>query len=80
MAPPADRSVSKSVFKARALELCREVEANGRPLLITDHGRPVLRLVPYEESTKEILGRLRGSVTRYDDPTEPIDATWEAQE
>ncbi|NDD31622.1 MAG: type II toxin-antitoxin system Phd/YefM family antitoxin, partial [Proteobacteria bacterium] len=28
----------------------------------------------------EILGRLRGSVTRYDDPTEPIDATWEAQE
>ena len=29
--------------------------------------------------TREILARLRGSVTRCDDPTEPLDATCEAQ-
>lgn len=72
-------SVSKSKFKPRALEYFRQVEHTGRPLLITDHGRPVLKVVPYEESTEEVLRRLRGSVLRYDDPTEPVGAEWEAQ-
>lgn len=74
----SDQTISKSVFKARALELCRQVEATGRPLLITDHGRPVLRLVPYEESTQATLARLRGTLVRYDNPTAPVGAEWEA--
>jgi prevent-host-death family protein len=39
--------VSKARFKARALEYLRQVEATGRDLIITDHGRPVVRIVPY---------------------------------
>lgn len=42
-------TVSKSKFKARALELFREVERTGQPLVITDRGVPVLKLVPYRE-------------------------------
>ena len=38
--------VSKSQLKARALEFFREVESTRQPLLITDRGRPVLKLVP----------------------------------
>ena len=37
------RRVSKSQFKAHALELFRQIEASGEPLVITDHGRPTLR-------------------------------------
>jgi antitoxin (DNA-binding transcriptional repressor) of toxin-antitoxin stability system len=32
--------VSKSQFKARALEFFRQVETTGEPLIVTDHGEP----------------------------------------
>ena len=72
-------SVSKSRFKARALEYFREVERTGRPLIITDRGQPVLKLVPYSEDPQESLRVLRDSVVRYDAPTKPVaDGDWEA--
>jgi prevent-host-death family protein len=64
--------VSKSAFKARALEFFREVERTGREIVVTDHGRPVLKVVPYSRDPAEALAALRGSVLRYDDPTEPV--------
>jgi len=73
-------SISKSVFKARALEFFRQVEATGVPLVITDRGRPVLRLVPFEEDRDQLLASFRGSVRRYDSPLAPVgDGEWEAQ-
>lgn len=76
------KSVPKSIFKARALEYFREVEATGDPIIITDRGRPVLRLLPFiEESSEDILLSLRGSVLRYDQPLDPVgDEDWEALE
>jgi prevent-host-death family protein len=74
-------TVSKSRFKARALEYFREVERTGKPLVITDRGRPVLRLVPYREDPQEALKVLRDTVVRYDDPTEPVgEEDWESLE
>ena len=64
--------VSKSAFKARALEYFRQVQRTGKELIITDNGTPVLRLVPYTRDPAEALGALRGSVRRYDDPAEPV--------
>jgi antitoxin (DNA-binding transcriptional repressor) of toxin-antitoxin stability system len=72
--------ISKSRFKARALELFREIERTGRALVITDHARPVLRIGPYTPpDPAEALRSLRGSVLRYDDPLEPVGLEdWEA--
>ncbi len=36
--------VSKSKFKAQALEYFREVERSGREMIVTDRGRPVATL------------------------------------
>jgi prevent-host-death family protein len=73
------RTVSKSKLKAQALKYFREVEETGREIVVTDRGRPVLRLVPYKEDPREILRALRGTVLRYDDPLEPVDVEeWEA--
>ena len=36
-------TVSKSRFKAKALELFRQVERTGKPIIITDRGTPVLK-------------------------------------
>jgi prevent-host-death family protein len=74
-----DSTVSKSRFKARALDYFRQVERTGRELVITDHGRPVVKIVPYASNPEEALAALRGSVLRYDDPTEPVGLDeWEA--
>ncbi len=72
------KRVSKSVFKARALEFCREIESTGESLVLTDHGRPVLEVRPYEENGSDPLDTLRRSVVRYERPTDPVaDDEWE---
>ena len=71
--------VSKSKFKARALELFRQVEHSGREIIVTDHGKPVVKIVPYSLDPAEALKALKGSVERYEDPTEPVGVEdWEA--
>jgi len=77
----AETMISKSKFKARALEYFREVERTGRPLVVTDHGRPVLKIVPYRDDPSTLLGELKDTVVRYEAPTEPVsDDEWKASE
>ncbi len=66
------KKVSKSKFKPRALEYFREVERTGGEIIITDHGNPVLRILPYSEDLAEWFKPLIGSVLKYEDPTEPV--------
>ncbi|PWB80513.1 MAG: prevent-host-death protein [Candidatus Methylomirabilota bacterium] len=66
------RSVSKSQFKPKALEYFREVEQTGKTLIITDRGKPALKIVPYSEDPEASLKLLHGSVLEYKDPTEPV--------
>ena len=74
------KQVSKSQFKPKALAFLREVERTGEALVITDHGRPVVRIEPHAPAT-DILARLRGCVVRYVDPTEPVGTSdWEANQ
>jgi antitoxin (DNA-binding transcriptional repressor) of toxin-antitoxin stability system len=72
--------VSKSQFKARALEFFRQVETTGESLIVTDHGEPKLEIRPYQSSARNPLDVLRGSVLRYDGPTDPVgDDDWDAE-
>jgi antitoxin (DNA-binding transcriptional repressor) of toxin-antitoxin stability system len=41
-------------------------------LIITDHGKPVLKIVPYSEDPASALKSLRNSVLKYENPTYPI--------
>jgi antitoxin (DNA-binding transcriptional repressor) of toxin-antitoxin stability system len=69
-------SVSKSQFKANALRLFRQVEASGQTLIVTDHGKPTLEVRPYRACERNPPEVLRGSVMRYDNPTDPIADEW----
>jgi antitoxin (DNA-binding transcriptional repressor) of toxin-antitoxin stability system len=78
-----NKQVSKSQFKARALELLRQVEATGERLVVTDHGKPVIEVRALREDKTEArdpLDVLRGSVLRYDRPFDPAvpEEEWEA--
>jgi hypothetical protein len=78
--PVADNKVSKSEFKARALEYFRQVEASGECLVVTDYGKPTLEVRPYRNAEMNPLEILRGTVLHYVDPTIPIDVEWTAAE
>jgi prevent-host-death family protein len=74
-----EHSISKSTFKAKMLEYLRQVERTGKELILTDHGKPVLKIVPFAHDPAEALQALRGTVLRYDDPLEPVglqDGEW----
>ena len=76
-----DNVVSKSKFKPHALKYFRYVEESGRELIITDHGKATIKIVPYSEDPFESLKALRNSVIRYEDPTEPVGLEdWESLE
>ncbi len=71
--------ISKSQFKAKALEIFRQVEASGEAVVITDHGIPRLEVRLYNAQEHSPLALLHGSVLRYDNPTEPVEIdAWEA--
>jgi antitoxin (DNA-binding transcriptional repressor) of toxin-antitoxin stability system len=71
--------VSKSQFKAKALEFFRQIEASGESVIVTDHGKPALEVRPYRGAERNPLDVLRGSVLRYDNPTDPVaEDDWEA--
>ena len=74
-----EKTISKSKFKPKALQYFREVEKTGKQIIITDHGKPVLKIIPFTENTEEIISSLRNSVKRYSAPTEPVASNdWEA--
>ena len=70
--------ISKSQFKARALEYFRQVESTGREIIITDRGEPTLKIVPFREEPSVILELIRESVIEYNRPLDPVgEEEWE---
>jgi prevent-host-death family protein len=73
-----EKVISKSKFKPKALEYFREVERSGKSLIISDRGKPVLKIIPYSLNTISTLNSLRESVVKYEEPLEPLDSgNWE---
>ena len=66
-------------FKARCLKLMDEVRATRRPIVITKRGKPVAKVVPVEEETPSLFGRLKGTVTIHGDILSPSDVDWYAE-
>ena len=79
MRPKSPVKVPKSIFKPKAFEYFRLVEEKRQEILITDHGRPVVRISPVDEADENELSALRGLVVKYVNPYEPVGSEdWEA--
>ncbi len=73
------KQISKSQFKARALEMFRQVESSGESVVITDHGVPSIEIKPYSSRNADPLTLLHGSVVEYrDSPAAATKNEWEA--
>jgi prevent-host-death family protein len=72
--------ISWAKFKAHALEIFRRIQETGPPILITNRGRPALRLEPENgEDNDAVFASLRGSLLACEQPTEPVGVdAWEA--
>ena len=72
----AERMVSAAEFKARCLELLKDVHQRHEPLVVTKHGKPIVRVVAIDERTPDTFGALRGTVTYHGDIVAPDRETW----
>lgn len=71
------RQMPAGQFKAQCLALLDEVNATGKPLIITKRGKPVARLVPVQKPKRRSLV---GSILYQGDLISPIDVAWEADQ
>jgi len=73
-------TISKSAFKPKALEYLRLVETNKKPLIITHFGKPVAKIIPHSVTATSSAHQLLGSVINYNQPTAPVEVTWEVNQ
>jgi antitoxin (DNA-binding transcriptional repressor) of toxin-antitoxin stability system len=71
-------TISKSKLKAKMLEIFRQLEASGEELIVTDQGKPVLKIIPIKKasSVAEVFGELQGKVSYREDIDAPTLAEW----
>lgn len=70
--------ISKTEFKAHALQVFREIEKSGQSQIITDHGKPVLEIKKLRRQKATPLDLLKNTVLKYRNPTDPIsEDDWE---
>jgi len=70
------KRIPAAEFKATCLALLDEVDAEG--IVITKHGKPVAKLIPYETDSSDLIGSLRKKVTIKGDILS-TDAKWDAE-
>lgn len=72
------REVSKGQLKARMLQIFRELETEGGELVVTDRGRPVLRILPIARTgtVAEVFAPFQGKARFHEDPDTPTAGEW----
>jgi prevent-host-death family protein len=69
----APRTIGAGEFKAKCLAILDEVNRTGQEIIITKRGKPVVKLVSFQEtSVDSLFGRMRGLVEIVGDPDDLI--------
>jgi prevent-host-death family protein len=65
-------------FKTRFLSLANRVRETGAEYVVTKHGEPVAKLVPFtERNTRSLFGSMKGTVLKYERPFGPLDGKYD---
>ena len=72
-------TISKSKLKANMLEVFRRIEADGAEVIVTDHGKPVIKISAIKDkgAVAAIFGDIQGQVTYLEDINTPTLQEWE---
>jgi prevent-host-death family protein len=52
--------ISATEFKAQCLSVMDKVANTGQPVIVTKHGKPVVKVVPAEKQIDERFGSMKG--------------------
>jgi prevent-host-death family protein len=74
---PAEERVPASVFKATCLALMERVQRDGKEIVVTKHGRPIVRVAPVRDEQGSPWGFLAGTVAPSRDIVSADSALWE---
>jgi prevent-host-death family protein len=75
----APEEVPATAFKDSCLQLIERVRQTHEEIVVTRYGRPVAKLVAFEEGKAPLFGFLEGSVTIHGDIIAPLDEEWDAE-
>ncbi len=73
------QEISAAEFKAKCLKLMDSVEHERTHVIITKRGRPVAKLIPYQETLPSLFGYMAGTATINGDIIAPLDVKWNAE-
>jgi prevent-host-death family protein len=66
------KQIPAGEFKEQCLAIMDRVLHSGEPVLITKHGKPVVKLVPAQTQADEIFGYMAGKVKIVGDIVGPV--------
>ena len=72
------KTIGAGKFKAQCLALLDEVAQTNETLVITKHGKPIAKLLPFDSVKECSETPLKGLATFIGDIVSPIDDEWEA--
>ena len=61
-----------SAFKARCLNVMKDVQATGEPVVVTKRGKPVVKVVPAEPEKADLFGFMAGEFRIAGDIESPV--------
>ena len=77
-----EKLIGSAEFKASCLRIIDQINRDKQAVVITRRGNPVARLTPIDRpgAKGSIIGTMKGSVLRYDDPFTPAaePSDWDA--
>ena len=65
-------------MRSAILEFLRLVESEGEEIIVTDRGKPVVKISKYgnSPSTEQLFGQMRGKVKYFEDLITPTTEEW----
>ena len=73
------RTIPASEFRANCLKLMDEVQASGKPIIVTKHNTAVVRIEPCRPKRHAPFGRDKHLFQFIGDIESPLDVEWEAE-
>ena len=73
-----EKIIGAGDFKAHCLFLIDEVNRSHQAIIITKHGKPLARLVPYTEEPYTLFGCMKNTVAIHGDLVEGTGEEWQA--
>lgn len=63
-------------FKAHCLKLIDQTRQTGETIIITKRGKPIVKIIPYDDEPFSLDGFMKGTVTITGNIIEPLDVEW----